>query len=161
MISNSPIHYNQNPDSSVLKKNIYIFKTQWNSELVNELEQKFTQTLKRVGFNNLHVIQVPGAIELVFSIRNTFRKLEKSKQKPDIFVALGCVIEGDTPHFEYVCQYIVKGICDLNLTLPIPTIFGVLTVNNIQQAKDRVEGTKLMLNKGEEFAYTTINMLDN
>ena len=70
---------------------------------------------------------------------------------------MGCVIKGDTPHFEYVCSSITQGITQLNLQLPVPVIFGVLTVNNDQQALERLGG--IHGHKGKEAAATAIKMI--
>jgi 6,7-dimethyl-8-ribityllumazine synthase len=77
--------------------------------------------------------------------------------KPHVFIALACVIRGDTPHFEYVCQSVTHGITTLNLQLPVPTIFGVLTVNNQQQADERLGG--IHGHKGEEAGITALKMI--
>ena len=70
---------------------------------------------------------------------------------------MGCVIRGGTPHFEYVCKAVTEGVMQLNLLLPVPTIFGVLTVDNEDQAKERIGGTHG--HKGEEAAVTAIKMI--
>ena len=74
-----------------------------------------------------------------------------------MFIALGCVLRGGTPHFDYVCRAVTDGILQLNLTLPVPTIFGVLTVDTQQQADERTGG--IHGNKGEEAALTALRML--
>ena len=76
----------------------------------------------------------------------------------DGVICLGCVIQGDTPHFDYVCSGVTQGITQLNLDYPIPFIFGVLTTNNLQQALDRAGG--IHGNKGDEAAITVIKMID-
>ncbi|MBA3675703.1 MAG: 6,7-dimethyl-8-ribityllumazine synthase, partial [Chitinophagaceae bacterium] len=73
------------------------------------------------------------------------------------FIALGCVLRGDTPHFDYVCKAVTDGVIQLNLSLPVPTIFGVLTVDNDKQALDRVGGVHG--NKGEEAAISALKMI--
>jgi 6,7-dimethyl-8-ribityllumazine synthase len=70
---------------------------------------------------------------------------------------LGCVVRGDTPHFDYVCQAVTAGITGLNISLPVPSIFGVLTVDNEQQAFDRLGGSHG--HKGEEAAVTALKMV--
>jgi 6,7-dimethyl-8-ribityllumazine synthase len=70
---------------------------------------------------------------------------------------LGCVIRGGTPHFEYVCQSVTQGITHLNVTLPVPVIFGILTVDSLEQAKERAGGVHG--NKGEEAAITALKMI--
>ena len=80
------------------------------------------------------------------------------KKKPDAFIALACVIRGDTPHFDYVCKAVTDGVVQLNLLLPVPTIFGVLTVDNEDQAKERIGGKHG--HKGEEAAVTAVKMIN-
>ena len=100
------------------------------------------------------LVEVPGAVEIPFAINSYWNKMSK---KPDAFIALGCVIKGDTPHFDYVCTSITNGITHLNITLPVPVIFGVLTVNNLRQAKERIGGKHG--HKGEEAAATALKMI--
>lgn len=100
------------------------------------------------------LVEVPGAVEIPFAINSYWNKMSK---KPDAFIALGCVIKGDTPHFDYVCTSITNGITQLNITLPVPVIFGVLTVNNLRQAKERIGGKHG--HKGEEAAATALKMI--
>jgi 6,7-dimethyl-8-ribityllumazine synthase len=99
---------------------------------------------------------VPGAFEIPFAIKNYWEKAGK-KKKPDAFVALGCVVRGDTPHFDYVCKAVTDGVLQLNLLLPVPTIFGVLTVDNELQARERIGGEHG--HKGEEAAITAVKMI--
>ena len=77
--------------------------------------------------------------------------------RPKAFIGLGCVIRGDTPHFDFISKAVTDGIMQLNLLLPVPTIFGVLTVNNHQQAVERIGGKHG--HKGEEAALTAIKMM--
>jgi 6,7-dimethyl-8-ribityllumazine synthase len=98
---------------------------------------------------------VPGAVEIPFAIKKYWA--QTGKKKPDAFIALGCVIKGDTPHFEFVCRAVTDGITALNLQLPVPVIFGVLTVNSEDQAKQRIGG--IHGHKGEEAAEAAIKMI--
>jgi 6,7-dimethyl-8-ribityllumazine synthase len=101
-------------------------------------------------------VTVPGAFEIPFAIKNYWENAGK-KKRPDAFVALGCVIRGDTPHFDYVCKAVTDGVVQLNLSLPVPTIFGVLTVDNDEQAKERIGGKHG--HKGEEASITVVKMI--
>jgi 6,7-dimethyl-8-ribityllumazine synthase len=98
----------------------------------------------------------PGAVEIPFAIKNYWESTGK-KHKPDAFIALGCVIKGDTPHFDYVCKMVADGVLQLNLLLPVPSIFGVLTVNTEEQAMERIGGKHG--HKGEEAALTALKMI--
>ena len=76
---------------------------------------------------------------------------------PDAYITLGAVIRGDTPHFDYVCKAVTDGVVQLNLSLPVPVIFGVLTVDNEEQAKERIGGKHG--HKGMEAAITALKMI--
>jgi len=133
---------------------VVIVKTEWNASLVNKLEAGAVKVLKQVGIS-YKVLTVPGAIEIPFIIK----QYAESIQSPaDAFIALGTVIRGDTPHFDYVCKAITDGVLSLNMMLEVPTIFGVLTVNDEKQAKERVGGKHG--HKGEEAATTAIKMIE-
>jgi 6,7-dimethyl-8-ribityllumazine synthase len=95
---------------------------------------------------------VPGSFELTFGCR-----LMADKHALDAVIALGCVIQGETKHFDYICQGVTHGITELNLEYDIPFIFGVLTTNTQQQALDRAGGKHG--NKGDEAAITAIKMV--
>jgi 6,7-dimethyl-8-ribityllumazine synthase len=133
---------------------VVIVKTEWNAHIVDKLEAGCKKVLKQNGIK-FKTIAVPGAVEITFLIK---RYAEVSKLKADAFIALGTVIRGDTPHFEYVCNAITNGVAQLNLTLDVPTIFGVLTVENEQQAIERIGGKHG--HKGDEAAITAIKMID-
>jgi 6,7-dimethyl-8-ribityllumazine synthase len=83
-------------------------------------------------------------------------RLIAEKDDPDVVICLGCVIQGETPHFTYICQGVTQGITQLNLDYDIPFIFGVLTTETRQQAIDRSGGK--FGNKGDEAAVTAIKM---
>ncbi len=145
-------------DTGILKKDacIVLVKTEWNATVVDELELGAIKILQGNGVSNIIRVTVPGSFELPFAIRKIWDSLDIGK-KPDAFIALGTVIRGDTPHFEYVCRAVTDGILQLNLTLPVPTIFGVLTVDNDEQARERIGGRHG--HKGEEAAVTALKMM--
>ena len=149
-------------DTGILNKDacIVLVKTEWNAAIVDQLERGAITTLEKQSVKKVVVITVPGAFEIPFAIKNYWNNSGK-KNKPDAFIALGCVIKGDTPHFDYVCKAVTDGVVQLNLLLPVPTIFGVLTVDNEQQAIERIGGKHG--HKGEEAAITALKMiaLDN
>jgi 6,7-dimethyl-8-ribityllumazine synthase len=136
---------------------VVIVRTEWNSEIVDKLEEGCKQKLGESGVENIIVLNIPGAVEIPFSIKHCWENLKHKEIIPDAFIALGTVIQGDTPHFDYVCKMVADGILQLNLTLPVPTIFGVLTVNTKQQALDRIGGKDG--HKGEEAADAAIKMI--
>lgn len=154
-ISNSKL-LNINP--GILKKDacVVLVKTEWNAAIVDELEKGCVEKLKALNVKKIIVLTVPGAFEIPFAIKNYWENISK-KKRPDAFIALGCVIKGDTPHFDYVCKAATDGVVQLNLLLPVPTIFAVLTVNNEEQARERIGGRHG--HKGEEAAITAIKMI--
>jgi 6,7-dimethyl-8-ribityllumazine synthase len=145
-------------DTGILNKDacIVLVKTTWNETIVNQLERGCIAILEKNEVKKIIVITVPGAFEIPFAIKNYWDRSPK-KKRPDAFIALGCVMRGDTPHFDYVCRAVTDGVLQLNLSLPIPTIFGVLTVDNEQQATERIGGKHG--HKGEEAAVTALRMI--
>jgi 6,7-dimethyl-8-ribityllumazine synthase len=137
---------------------IVIVRTEWNSAVVDELERGCKKVLNERGLNQSTTLTVPGAFEIPFGIKS-YWEANKNNQGivPAAFIALGCVIRGDTPHFEYVCKAVTDGIVQLNLLLPVPTVFGILTVDNQQQADERIGGKHG--HKGEEAAITALKMI--
>ena len=133
---------------------VVVIRTEWNAAIVDQLYEGCKKTLES-GKIDWQDYRVPGAIEIPFAIKKIWD--QSGKKKPDAFIALGCVIKGDTPHFEYVCQSVTDGITALNLQLPVPVIFGVLTVNTEDQARQRVGGAHG--HKGEEAADAAIKMI--
>ena len=136
---------------------VVLVKTEWNAAIVGELEKGCIAELEKFKVKKIITVTVPGAFEIPFAIKNYWKNSGK-KKRPDAFIALGCIIKGDTPHFDYICKAVTDGVLQLNLSLPVPTIFGVLTVDNEQQAKERIGGKHG--HKGEEAAITAIKMFN-
>ena len=147
-----------NNSTGILSKDacVVLVKTEWNSAIVNELEAGAIRVLKEQGISTIIHLTVPGAVEIPFAIQSYWRQCRK-RQRPDAFIALGTVIRGGTPHFEYVCKIVTEGVLALNLELPVPTIFCVLTLDNEEQARERTGGVHG--HKGEEAAMTAIKMI--
>jgi 6,7-dimethyl-8-ribityllumazine synthase len=137
---------------------VVIIRTTWNATLLDELEKGCRKVLKKNGIVNIQTITVPGAVEIPFAIKRYWEAFKYRDNKPAAFIALGCIIKGDTPHFDYVAKIAADGVLQLNLTLPVPTVFGVLTVHNEQQARERMGGKHG--HKGEEAAYTALTMIN-
>lgn len=131
---------------------VILVKTEWNSEIVDELEKGCRTVFEQYNMAN-HTITVPGAVEIPFAIQQCWA----NNNAPSAFIALGCVVRGGTPHFEYVCQAVTHGVTELNLNMQVPVIFGVLTVDNMEQAKERIGGVHG--HKGEEAAVTALKMM--
>lgn len=135
---------------------VVIVRTEWNPDIVGALE---TGCKKILDANSVlyKVLTVPGAFEIPFGIKRYWEQHKYKDDKPHAFIALGCVLRGDTPHFDYVCRAVTDGVVQLNLMLPVPTIFGILTVDNQQQADERTGGKHG--HKGEEAAITALKMI--
>jgi 6,7-dimethyl-8-ribityllumazine synthase len=136
---------------------VVIVRTEWNAAIVDALEKGCRETLVAAGVKNCLSLSVPGAFEIPFGIKAYWENHKYKDDRPNAFIALGCVLRGDTPHFDYVCKAVTDGVVQLNMTLPVPTIFGVLTVDNQQQADDRTGGKHG--NKGQEAAITALKMV--
>ncbi len=131
---------------------VVLIYTEWNTEIISELLKGAKKILNEFPQIQIQEIQIPGAVEIPFTIAQYHRT-----QPADVYITLGCVIKGETPHFEYVCKSVVEGITQLNITIESPIIFGVLTVNTEQQAFDRLGGKHG--HKGEESAIAALKML--
>lgn len=131
-----------------------IVVSEWNSVVTEGLFQGAYTTLLDCGVlpENIERWNVPGSFELIFAANQMHRKLEL-----DAVITIGCVIKGETMHFEFVCEGVTQGMKDLNLKHNIPTIFCVLTDNTMQQSLDRSGGVHG--NKGVEAAITAIKMI--
>ena len=143
------------PNADVLKRQRYaIIVADWNSEITFALAQGAIDTFRKHGVEeeNILVQHVPGTVELTYAAA---RMMEEYADM-DAIVVIGCVIQGDTPHFDYVCQSVTQGVTILNAQGNVPVIFSVLTTLNKQQALDRAGGR--LGNKGVEGAYTAIRM---
>ena len=139
------------PDASGFRFGIVV--SEWNDSITKKLLDGALDTLLKHGVaeSNIEILPVPGSFELPFGAR-----VLAEKEDMDAILCLGCIIKGETPHFEYVSQGVTQGITALNIHHEIPFIFGVLTTNTLQQAKDRAGGKHG--NKGDEAAITAIKM---
>lgn len=140
---------------NLAKKKFAIVVAEWNEEITEALYEGAIASLLAHGVKQKHIIRknVPGSYEL------TLGALWMAEEKSiDAVICLGCVIQGDTPHFDYICQAVALGITEVNIKTKKPVIFGVLTTLNQQQALDRAGGK--LGNKGEEAALTAIKMLN-
>jgi 6,7-dimethyl-8-ribityllumazine synthase len=139
------------PDGSALKIGIVV--SEWNEEITASLLEGALNTLKKHGVSRDHIFikSVPGSFEIPYGAR-----VVADLFSPDAVICLGCVIQGETRHFDYICQGVTHGISELNLDYNIPFIFGILTTNNLSQAKERSGGK--YGNKGDEAAVTALKM---
>jgi 6,7-dimethyl-8-ribityllumazine synthase len=136
-------------------KKISIVVAEWNEDITEPLFQGARDALIQLGFKKSNIIlkNVPGSFELPLAAQ-----WEAEKKDVAAVICLGCVIQGDTPHFDYVCQGVTYGIMKVSLKYNKPVAFGLLTTLNKKQAMDRAGGK--LGNKGEEAAVTVIKMLE-
>lgn len=139
------------PDASGMRFGIVV--ADWNSEVTYSLLDGAVKTLKRHGVADDEIIvrHVPGTFEITLGAQ-----WMAEYEDLDGVICLGCVIQGETPHFTYICKGVTQGVTQLNLEYNIPFIFGVLTTLDLQQALDRAGGKHG--NKGDEAAVTAIKM---
>ena len=130
-----------------------IVVSQWNAEVTGRLLEGAYEALIKHGASeeNIRMAQVPGSYELTGGADTLLRD-----EDLDVVICLGCVIQGETKHFDFICSAVAHGITDVALKHNKPAIFGVLTTDNLQQALDRAGGKHG--NKGEEAAITAIQM---
>lgn len=134
---------------------IGIVVSEWNEAVTSKLLEGTLKTLRKHGVKEENIITdfVPGSFELTFGAKHLVENKEI-----DAVIALGCVVRGDTPHFDYVCSGVTQGITDMNIRYDVPFIFGLLTTDTMQQAEDRAGGRHG--NKGDECAITALKMVD-
>lgn len=137
------------PSGKSLKITILLpyFNEKYGLELLGNVKE--TLQKHEVEDTNITIIRVPGALELPYAAQKTIKA-----SKPNVVIALGVIIRGETSHYDYVCNETLRGLMDVQLKLETPIIFGVLTCENKNQAKERV--VKNGLNKGKSFAETAI-----
>ncbi len=139
------------PDAGKMRFGIVV--SDWNHQITDSLLRGAEETLKKHGASDSNIIvrHVPGSFELTLGAQ-----FLAEYEDLDAIICLGCVIQGETPHFTYICQGVTYGITQLNLDYNIPFIFGVLTTQNLDQAIERSGGKHG--NKGDEAAVTAIRM---
>jgi 6,7-dimethyl-8-ribityllumazine synthase len=139
------------PDASEMRFGIVV--ADWNSQVTSLLLNGTVETLKKHGAKDSEIVikHVPGSFELTLGAQ-----FLAEYDDLDAIICLGCVIQGETPHFTYICQSVTYGITELNLDYNIPFIFGVLTTLDLEQAMARAGG--IHGNKGDEAAITAIKM---
>jgi len=140
--------------SDIAKQGTYsIVYTSWNSQIINDLLQETKKELISQGVPDKNIIlkEVPGAFELPLAA-------QKSAENSSSVIALGAIIKGDTPHFDFISSSCIGGLQDVALKTNKPIICGVLTTENLDQAKERSDPNQM--NKGREFALSAMNMVD-
>ncbi|CAE7842847.1 ribH [Symbiodinium microadriaticum] len=139
---------------NVSSKRFALVVSEWNQEVTEALYSGAVETLKSQGVSkeNMIRVDVPGSFELSLGAQKMAQKSEV-----DAVICLGCVIQGETRHFDFICQAVAQGITDVSLKYDKPVVFGVLTPNTQKQAMERAGGK--YGNKGDEAAATAIKML--
>lgn len=142
-------------DVSALRFDIVV--SRWNEQVTDKLLEGAVECLKSQGVpqEQIRVFPVPGSFELVYAAARLM-KGGPATRPADAIIALGCVVRGGTPHFDYVCQGVTRGLSELNARGEVPVIFGLLTTDDMQQSLDRAGG--IYGNKGVEAAYTAMEM---
>ena len=135
-------------------KVVAIIRAEWNDEITSALAEGAHNTLVQHGVDPEHIlsIDVPGTVELTYAAKRIHEQ-----EEPDAIIIVGCVIQGETKHFDCVCQSVTYGVTELNLSYNAPTIFCVLTDNTIEQSRARSGGTHG--NKGTEAALAALKMM--
>ena len=141
------------PDATDMRIGIVV--SEWNNHITDKLLEGAVQTLQEhgVGLPKITIKRVPGSFELIYGAA----QLAKHGHVNAV-IAIGCVVRGDTPQFDYICEGVTRGLADLNANGSIPVIFGLITTNTQEQAEERAGGK--LGNKGCEFAVTAIKMVD-
>ena len=136
-----------------VKGRFYVITADWNTDITHTLRDGAIKVLKEAGISEKSIVSlsVPGTVELV-----NIASLALKRGNAAAIIVIGCVIRGDTPHFDYVCRIASEGVAQLNAEGKAPVIFGVLTVDNLSQAQERAGG--VLGNKGEEAAVAAVEM---
>lgn len=145
--------YNAETVPSAIGMRFAVVVSEWNTEVTEALYNGAKETLLKFGANEEDIVRrnVPGSFELTLGAQ-----LMAERKEFDAVICIGVVIQGETKHFDFICDAVSKGITDLNMKYNLPVIFGVLTPNTMQQALDRAGGVHG--NKGDEAAITAIKM---
>jgi len=140
-----------------LNLKVAIVYTEWNADIVAEQMKGAQRIADQLGVQIVHSHAVPGSVEIPFACKRIFEATQGHTDCPDAIITFGAVIKGETAHFEYVCKMLTDGIHILNMSLPIPVIFGVLTTYTTEQIWDRLGGK--YGHKGEEAMITAVKMI--
>ena len=141
------------PDGSKLKIGIVV--SEWNEEITASLLQGALDSLQEHGVSRdrIRVLTVPGSFELTYGARLVAEEFD-----PNAVICIGCVIQGETPHFDYVSKEVSRGISAVNLEIGVPVIFGILTTNTLEEAVER-SGVKRG-NKGFESGLACLELVN-
>lgn len=149
----SSIRYEGNGDHSLTR--VTVVSSKWHNDITGALTSGALAVLEAAGLqpDHIKVMHVPGSFELPLGARLAF-----NHPATDAVICLGCVIQGETRHFDFICHAVADGIMQLNLSQGKPVIFGVLTTDTLLQAQERAGGR--LGNKGAEAAVAALEMID-
>ena len=133
-----------------VNQKITIVASKWNAELVDELLDSGIAYLEELGFTNIKTVNVPGAWELVHAA-------QKELADADGIIAYGVVIRGETTHYQLISESVAHGLMQVSVNANKPIGFGLIAAENLSQAKERTDASKL--NKGKEVAQSLVEML--
>jgi len=144
------------PELSVsgVGKKVFVVHTSWHTQVIDGLVGGAKKELLAAGCEDMHFLQIPGAFELPLAAKIAI------ESGADAVIALGVVIRGETPHFDYVCKAATDGLTSLQLETSIPIGFGLLTVDTLQQALDRAGLPGSKEDKGKEAVQAALHMLN-
>lgn len=150
-------HISYQGDQSHDSDRITIVVSKWNPEVTETMYNGAVETLVQAGVKPEHIVRrdAPGSFELPLAAQLS---LEGKSAMPDAVICIGCVIQGETRHFDFICEAVANGITNVGLKYNTPVIFGVLTPDTQQQALDRAGGK--YGNKGNEAATAALDMID-
>jgi len=145
---------NKTTAADISENHFGIVVSEWNDQITESMYEAAVQTIVSMGGTRKHIhrLNVPGSFELTLGAQKL-----AALRHIDAVVCIGCVIQGETKHFDFICNAVANGITQVGLTHDKPVVFGVLTTNNMQQAVDRSGGK--YGNKGDEAGATAVKML--
>ncbi len=154
MSSSNLSAYDKSQLPDVQSMRIGIVVSEWNNDITDNLLRGAVETLSECGasLDYIKIIYVPGSFELPAGAQMLFENTSV-----EAVITLGCVIRGETPHFDFVCNACAQGVKDVSIKYKKPVIFGLLTDNNVEQSRARSGGN--LGNKGVEAAVTAIKMI--
>jgi len=155
--SNSSLLLDIAPVRNLEKPKVAIIATEWNDAIIAAQVAGAKKIARETDAVITAEMYVPGCFELPFAVKMLYDRSFQANHAPEAIIVFGAVIRGGTPHFDYVCKAVTEGITHLNLSLPVPVIFGVLTLDNEAQAWERLGGAHG--HKGEEAMITALKMI--
>lgn len=155
-MATQPTNFLDKDFTHLKESKIILLSTLWNKDINDALVSGAEEVLAAYPQIQITKKEVPGCVEIGYALQKLTQKEATSKNT--VIIAFGCVIRGGTPHFDYVCENVNNSVAHLNMQQNIPIIFGVLTLENEEQAWERLGG--IHGHKGKEAAQTALCMLE-